>query len=282
MSFKPAKGTTGLIAIDDGGSSTCVATKYGYEKFYSVKGLYGERHLTQATSKYDFIVEYLGEKYVMGSLAKYDCALPMEMHTESKNNLFFDLSVLVAIHQYGYMSNYVVTSTPVEMFTKEEQEQRIASLRRSHTLTVNGVTKTFAITDLKLAAETASAFWINEPKGKSRFIDLGSRTIGYATTLNEDGVIRFLDTESGTYFGKGLEALEKNYTPKSLADYVGGRLVKSWGKNDKVYLLGGGALREDLVENIKRYFPNAEVMDDPQMANVKGMYILGRNLHGVH
>lgn len=283
MSFNQTAETTGLIAIDDGGHTTCVKTKNGIEKFYSVKGLYGERTLTKASSKYDFIVEYLGGKYVMGSIAKHDCQLPLQMHTRSKDHLFFDLSILVSIHQYGYLSNFVVASAPVEMFTKDEQEMRISRLQKSHTITVNGVTKTFAITSIKLAPETASAFWRDEPQGRSRFIDFGSRTIGYATTLNEDGEIRFIDTESGTFFEKGIEALDKNYNVKSVSDDVLGILKgKCWGANDKIYLLGGGALDDELVKAVKRHFVNAEVKDDPQMANVNGMYNLGRNLHGVH
>lgn len=38
MSFKTENDTAGLVAIDDGGSTTCVMTKNGKEKFYSVNG----------------------------------------------------------------------------------------------------------------------------------------------------------------------------------------------------------------------------------------------------
>lgn len=272
---------TGVIAIDDGGHSTCVVTRDRKENFYSVKGLYGERTLTSSFGKHDFIVEYMGEKYVAGSLAKYDCAMPLEMHTQTKQHLFYDLSILIAIHQYGYLSNFVVTSVPIEMHTPEEKEGRIERLKKSHRITVNGVTKTFAIADIRVAPETASAYWIDEPKGKTRWLDLGSRTIGYATTINENDINRFIDTESGTFFGKGLEALSKKYDPKGLADFLCGRLIKNWYTDDKVYLLGGGSLDKNLVQYIKTYFPNAEVMDNPQMSNAIGMYRLGKYAYGM-
>lgn len=185
----------GVISIDDGGSTTGVVTKKHHEIFSSVKGVYGDRNLTEATGKHDYIVEYKGEKYVMGTLAKYDCALPLEMHTKSKQNLFFDLSVLVSIHQFGYLSNYLITSVPIKMHNTEEKMGRINRLKKSHTIKVNGITKTFAITDVSVAPETAVAFWINQPEGKTRYIDLGSRTIGWATTINDDGENRFIDTE---------------------------------------------------------------------------------------
>lgn len=268
--------SSGLISIDDGGYSTCVVTRNNKEKFPSVKGLYGNRTLTEVNGKYDYIVEYKGEKYVMGTLAKYDCKYPLQMHTDTKQHLFFDLSVFVAIHQFGYLSNYVVTSVPITMHNQKEKTGRIERLIGSHTIAVNGITKTFNIADVKIAPETAVAFWIEEPQGKARFIDLGSRTVGYSTTIYEHGVTRFIDTESGTFRGKGLEALSDDYDQKALADYICGRLMSTWNRNDTVYLLGGGALDKILVNHIKEYFPMASVLEDPQMANAVGMYLLGR------
>lgn len=272
---------SGVVAIDDGGSSTCVITNTSKENFYSVKGLKGERNLTTTNGKHDFIVDYKGESYVLGTLGKYDCSLPMKMLTKTKQHLFYDLSVLVAIHQYGYLSNYVVVSVPIKMHNDDEKKGRIERLKRSHTITVNGVTKTFSIADVKVAPETASAFWIEQPKGKTRWLDLGSRTIGAATCINENGSIRFIDTESDTFFGKGLEALDANYNPKGLADFIYGHVTNTWNKDDKVYLLGGGAKDESLVQYLKQYFPNAEVLDDPQMSNALGMYNLGRAAYGM-
>ena len=167
------------------------------------------------------------------------------------------------------------------MHNETEKMNRIQRLLGEHTITVNGVKKTFTIMDVKVAPETAVAFWIKEPQGKTRFIDLGSRTIGYATTIYEDDVVRFIDTESGTFKGKGLEALNEDYDQKALADYVCGRLMSMWNKNDTVYLLGGGALDEELVKNIQNYFSKAEVMDKPQIANALGMYLLGRVAYGM-
>jgi len=274
-------GVAGTIAIDDGGSSTCVVTKDVKESFPSVKGYYGKRNLTEVRHKHDFIVEYKGISYVAGMIAKYDCTMPLQIHTKSKQHDFYDLSVLIAIHQYGYESNSIVVSTPIKSYSIQERDGRLNRLRGSHTITVNGVSKTFAIVDVKVAPETASAFWINEPQGKTRYIDFGSRTVGIATTLKEDGTVRFIDTESDTFFGKGIEALEENYNPKGLADYVCGRLSKMWDRDDKVYLLGGGALDIQLVTHVKEYFPNAEVMVNPKMCNAIGMYNSGRSAYGI-
>lgn len=267
---------SGVIAVDDGGNSTCVVTKNTQENFPSVKGLYGNRTLTDINSKYDYIVDYKGERYVMGTLAKYDCRYPLQMHTKSKQHIFFDLSVLVAVHQFGYMQNFLVTSVPISMHNDKEKYGRISRLLGEHTISVNGKSKTFNIMDVKVAPETAVAFWIKEPQGKTRYIDLGSRTIGYATTILEEGITRFIDTESGTLTGKGLEALGDDYDQQALADYICGRLMIDWNAKDNICILGGGALDEKLVSYIREYFPNSVVLDNPQMANAVGMYLLGR------
>jgi hypothetical protein len=115
-------------------------------------------------------------------------------------------------------------SVPIGMHSQKEKEGRIERLKGEHTIVVNGKSRTFSVMDVKVAPETAVAFWVKEPQGKTRFIDLGSRTIGYATTVLEDGMTRFIDTESGTIDGKGLEALGADYDQQALADYICGRL----------------------------------------------------------
>jgi plasmid segregation protein ParM len=278
---------SGVIAIDNGGHSTCIMTAQVKEMFPSVKGLYGKRTLTDAVGKYDFIVDYKSEKYVMGTLALHDCQYKLQMHTNSKQNIFFDLSILVAIHQFGFSKNYVVTTVPILFFNDTEKFGIVERLVGDHTITVNGVKKEFTIMNVKLTPESAVAFWISEPVGKNRFIDLGSRMIGYATTLyqnfNGEEVVRFIDTESGVFMGKGLEALMLNnsYDQKALADYICGRLISIWNPQDNVYLLGGGSLDQQLVTHISQYFPNSVVMENPQMANAIGMYQLGCQAYGM-
>jgi len=266
---------TGLVVIDDGGSNTVVVTKNGTEVFPSVKGIYGNRTLTQVTSKYDFIVDYRGERFVLGSLAKFDCDYPIQLFSKSKQHDFFDLSVLTAIHQYGYASNYIVVSVPVRMHTDDEKNGRINRLKGSHTISVNGVMKTFLITDVKVTAESTTAYWVKQPKNESFYLDIGSRTVNYSKVINTDGHCRMIDTASGTFFDKGLEALGEDFNTKALADYLCGQLLAKWNPDSKVYLLGGGALNVELVNRIQYYFKNAEVMENALTANAEGMYVLG-------
>lgn len=269
--------TTGVVAIDNGGHSTILVTRNAEENFPSVKGLYNNGNLTAIKGKYDFIVEYKGKKYVAGDLAKYDCEMPLQMFTKTKQNEFYDLSVLIGVHQFGYLSNYVVVSVPIKQYTPEEGEGITKRLKTSHTITINGVTKTFSISDVKVAPEGASAFWIHQPKGKTRYLDIGSRTVNCATVVHTNDTVRFIDAESDTIY-KGIETFHNGFDPRGLADFIGGRLLSMWNSDDSVYLLGGGALIPEIVEGIKEFFPNLRVIEQPQYANAIGMYSLARNV----
>ncbi len=269
-----SKPLAGVVSIDDGGSSTCVVTRSVQESFSSVKGLLGNENLISPVGKHDFIVDWKGSRYVAGELARLDCKYPLQMHSHSKQHDFFDLSVLISCFVYGYDVNYIIISSPIDSHTEEEKRGRIERLKKTHTLTINGKTKMFSINEVKVAPETASAFWVNEFPKKTRYLDLGSRTIGFGTVLNENDVVRYISSESGTFYNKGLDD-EFGYNPKGLADYICGRLLKLWKESDRIYLIGGGAYDGELCGYIKEYFPNTQVLNNPKMANALGMYQIG-------
>jgi plasmid segregation protein ParM len=228
---------------------------------------------------HDYIVEFKGKKYMAGTLAQTESRFPMQMHTRSKQHLFYDLSIMIAIHQFGYDKNFLITSVPISMHQGEEKDGIRKRLVGEWSIVINGIEKTFTIEDVKVAPETVSAFWIYEPDGKNRFLDIGSRTVGYGTTIKEGNIMKYIDSESGTFMGKGLEATETTNF-EEFTDYLAGKLLALWDEKDKVYLLGGGAKNMTIVNQFKKYFKDAEVMENPQIANAKGIYLLGRNVYG--
>jgi plasmid segregation protein ParM len=270
---------TGVFACDNGGYSTCVVTAKCFNQFPSVKGEFRERALVNPQGSHDYIVEYKSKKYMAGTLAQTESRFPMQMHTRSKQHLFYDLSIMIAIHQFGYDKNYLITSVPISMHQEDEKEGIRKRLVGEWSLVINGIERKFTIEDVKVAPETVSAFWINEPEGKTRFLDIGSRTVGYGTTIKEGSMMKYIDSESGTFMGKGLEATETTNF-EEFSDYLAGKLLALWDDKDQVYLLGGGAKNMTIVNQFKKYFKNAEVMENPQISNAKGMYLLGRNVYG--
>lgn len=272
--------TAGVIAIDNGGFSTCIKTKTALTKFPSAKGKFHERNLSNALGKNEFIFELSGEKYFAGNLAE-QAYLPLQMHTDTKQHIFYDLSILAAIHMYGFDINYVVTCVPIKRHNQEEKEGIKDRLVGEWTFSINNERKTFRIDDVIIAPEGVSSFWNHMDQGMTHWVDWGSRTINYATVKNDGENMRFIDSQSGTFFGKGLEALEDLPNIESLADFVAGRLSAKWDKNNKVYHVGGGALNKQLIKQFSSYFPNSEVHPNPQTANVSGMYLLGRSVFDI-
>lgn len=270
---------SGVIAIDNGGNSTCIRTSNVNDWFPSARSAFGNRNIIETPSNKDFIVEYKGSKYVMGEIAEIDSRLKIVSNDKTKDNLYFELSVMVAIHRYGFSTNYLVVDVPINTHNADEKERVIKRLKGEHTITVNGNTRTFNIMDVTVSPETAVAFWVDKPKEKARFLDIGSRTVGYATTYNDGKVVRFIDTESGTFNDAGLSIISKDFNNEQFADFLFGELTSVWDKNDKIYLLGGGALDESLVNTLKERFPNLEVMKNPKMANAEGMYNLGCRIY---
>lgn len=268
----------GVIAIDNGGHSTGVVTSSLQKMFPSLKGEYSALNMEPTLGQYDYIIDLNGKRYLAGSLAKYECNFPLQMHTESKQNLFYDLSVLIACHQFGYTNNYVMTCVPIDFFTKDEKDGITNRLKGNWVLTVNGNTKSFSIVDVKVSPETVTAFWNKKPEGLVRWMDWGSRDLNYGTTINDGENMKFINRDSGTFHSKGLEATDiTDY--QMLADFVAGRLLAKWDKSDKIIHVGGGAKNQNIIECFSRHFPNSEVHEQPQMATAKGLYILGRQVY---
>lgn len=273
--------TEGLVAIDNGGYSVCVATKNGAFSFPSEKGFYKERNLESMHGNFDYVMEYGGEKYMMGTLAK-ESKFPLQMHTQTKANKFYDLSVYMALALVGYDVNKLIVSVPISQHNEEEKNDIVKRLLGEKEVILNGNKSKFYIEEVKIAPESVSAFWLNRPVGKVRWLDWGSRTIGYGTTIYEKNEMKFLDKESGTFEKFGIDAKKlEEIEETSLADYVGGMLTALWNKDDKVYHLGGGTHRLGVMKQMNNYFSNGEILPEADLVLVKGMYILGRGVMGI-
>ena len=268
----------GVIAIDNGGHSTGVVTSTLQKLFPSCKGEYTYRPLDSTHGQYDYIVEVNGSKYFAGTLAQYECEFPIQMHSESKQHIFYDLSILIACHQFGYQANHVITCVPIVMVTPEEKQGIAERLKRDWTVTINGETKVFRIADVKVSPETVSAFWVKKPEGTVRWVDWGSRTVGFGTTVNDGEAMKFINKDSGTFHGKGLEAINSS-DYNMLANFIAGRLLAKWKPTDKVIHVGGGAKNDKLIEAFNKHFPNSEIHEQPQLAVAKGLYIMGRGVY---
>lgn len=273
-------GESGIIAIDNGGHETKILSESMESPVVipSEKTVGFERlKLGSGIGRNDFHVKWNDEWFFCGGLVRQNKKVKITGHEMTKDDDFFILSILLAIFLHGYKNNQVVTSCPISEYNQETEEILKEKLLGEHTLTVNGETKTFDIDDVLLGAETASAFWLNQPHQLVRWIDIGSRTVGYATTMVEDNEAHFIETESGTIDQMGLEATVID-NPKSYARSIAAELNKVWKRNDEMYIIGGGGEDEEIVTAFQNLYPNLRVHERPQLAQVKGLLEFGKQV----
>lgn len=269
-----------FLAIDNGGYSTCVREGNNFHVLPSAKGMYKEMNLRSKHGDFDYILEVEGKKYMMGTLA-VESKFPLEMYTDSKANMFYELSVLLAVFLYGKKDNVIMVSVPISRHNEEEKEIIKRRLEKKWEVVVNGKKKAFEISKVLVAPETVSAFWVDTPRGKTRWVDWGSRTVGYGTTINNSNEMKFINKESGTFEkeGMGAKSVEREEV-EYLAEYVAGKLLALWDREDRVINIGGGLFKGDIVKFMKGYFPNSGTVNNPQTYLVDGMYKLGLEVLG--
>jgi plasmid segregation protein ParM len=228
----------------------------------------------------DFHVKWNEDYYFCGGLIRQNLKGIMEGHDVTKDDDFFILSILLSTFLYGYEESYITSSVPIKEYNEESKQAIIEKLKGTHTLIVNGLEREFIIKEAEIYPETASAFWVNQPRKKTRWIDIGSRTVGYATTdVDDEDNVHFIENESGTIDKMGLEAHQVT-NHKAYARIISSTLNKIWGRNDDIKLIGGGGLDAEMVNAFKSIYPNLSLHDDPQHAQARGLLELADMIYG--
>jgi plasmid segregation protein ParM len=270
-----------IMGIDPGNRRTKVVTPHGAYMFESSMGEYRERKLIERYGDDDMVFEYKGKKWFAGTIAQYECEFGGSRKGASKAHEEAKLRILLAIHRYSDdVENDIVVGQPITSHTEEEKKKIIEMLTgEEHRLAVdygNGfIEKRIVIRNVAVAAEGSSAILCQPEEEQVRIIDIGSGTINYATVLN----MRYIDRDSDTA-RFGMETNKTNDL-EALARRICNTALDKWHENDKVLLIGGGAI--PLEKEIKKYFPNAKVLKprhkgtvlDPSFANAVAFYKIG-------
>lgn len=264
------------VAIDAGGRTTkiydgskihCFPSSLGYD--------WRERKLKQEQGEYDFEWEHRGQKGFAGTLALYESDCAESQKGDSKAHPDALLRILIALHHFTEgIEHKIVVGQPIITHTKEEKQLIKEMIIGRHDLTLNGKHKPLLITRCEVAAEGVTAGLLVPGGGVVRVIDIGSGTVNYGTLIDR----RFNDKGSLT-LSSGMETI-RSVDPVAFGRQIALRaLAAGWGKNDAVYLCGGGTV--SLLEAIRTYFLNAKpIIGDPVTANVRSFYLIARKLYG--
>lgn len=276
---KSVKPTSGIIAVDNGGEFTKIfAEDMKAPVVYSAKKGYGHDRLKfrNTYDKNTFKIVHNDTIYFTGSLLlESEGELPS--YTESKATEYFFLSILHACALHGFKENYLVTCTPFTKWDEEEVEAITDMLVGNHEITINEVDYEFTIAEVLVVSEVTPAFFIDTPMGTVHWLEFGSRTVGFATTI--DGVL--IEGLSGTLSKMGLD-IKQVTNFKAYVSSVARSLLKVWDEDAEVRVFGGGIEHfEQIAEELEKYFSNLVVLDEePQLIQVRGMLEAGKQMFG--
>jgi Actin like proteins N terminal domain len=269
--------TRGIIAVDNGGYNTKILSESMTRPVaISSRKAYGHNRFKFQTAYPEgtYKIYWEGKWYFMGMLL-LESRNQLTGYTHTKSTDYFILSILQAIALYGFDINKVVTSTPISRYSEEEIETITNRLIGTHELEINGKNYSFEIEDVIVAPETSTAFFALMPEGKVRWLDLGSRTVGYATTVNENGFFMPIEMESGTIEKEGLDIRTDITDFSEYVENLSAELNRVWDAEDYIIAFGGGAEIPELVDELKSRYPNLHVAEEPLFLLVKGMFELG-------
>lgn len=258
-----------LVAVDSGRSGTKVVTDGARDYFPSVLGEYRELLLDRKMLRTDMVVEYSGQRYYVGEVARDESVSGAQLMLSSKVHLDTKIFALTAIHRVvdDGASVFVVTGEPINNHTAGEKLRMKQLLLGSHEITVNDERKRFDVVRVEVAAEGASPAWALRRPGRYHVVDAGSRTVNFATVENG----KWINKLSGS-LDFGLETVQ-NISLSMFARMTVAELTRRIGTLAPIILIGGKA--DTLAEYVIQYAPDVEVHHDPLYANANAFYELG-------
>jgi plasmid segregation protein ParM len=259
-----------IAGVDPGRSKVKVRHRDGHFSFYSNLGEYRDLEFDDEVGKDDIVGEYKGMKFTGGTLAQRESEFGDSLMIESKLHDDTVILVLIALHR-TFESGPVklVTGLPVSDHKRDKGHLK-QLIDGNHTITVNGVTKSFNI-ECQVAAE-GSGIYKHAGPGVVRGLNIGSRTVNAITFRDEKKIGRESDT-----LDFGMETVKTKDVAamaRAIASKTG---ALKWHKEDRVYLCGGGAT--DLYNDILKYYPNAKVTMNPVYTDAEAFYYTARAIY---
>ncbi|ADU30963.1 ParM/StbA family protein [Evansella cellulosilytica] len=223
-----------IVGFDWGNRFAKIMCELGIAKFSSAIGEYWDRNLENVHGEDDMIFEYRNRKGFAGSLAENESDFGSSIMGDSKAHEDALIRLLLGLHRCGDNLHFkIVVGQPISKHNPEEKTAIKQMIKGKHTITVNGITKTFWIDECEVAAEGGAAFWSAPVDGKLRIIDVGSGTVNCASLNNK----RYINKDSFT-LPFGMETIRTSDL-NELARGIYSHTSKRWNTSDHVLLVGG-------------------------------------------
>lgn len=258
-----------LVALDAGRNGIKVVRNGSRDYFRAAVAPHRDLNLERKIVRNDMTVQFGGEKFFVGDIAHEESIGGTQMMLASKAHRDTLILTLTALHRLfsGDDRIFIMTGVPVETPEKDEKQRLKLLLYGTHRICVNEQWKTFHIERVEVATEAATTAWALRRGDAYVIVDVGSRTVNYATMRN----YKWVDIMSGT-LDYGLDSVGI-MTPAQFSRMVIADLSRRLRTLPKLILIGGMA--HVLAEEFKRYTPDVEVHPDPLYANAMSYYELG-------
>lgn len=258
-----------VISVDCGRSGVKAVGESERVYFPAALGAWRELRNNRIFGTDDLVIEYQGSKYFGGRVALEEANDGAKVMLAYKAHMDTRILSLTGVHRL--VSNrarvMLVTGLPLSFHNAHDIGKMKDLFLGDHELSVNGVNKRFSIERVEVAAEGATVAWSLRRIRHERFhvLDVGSRTVNYATAVNG----RWVDRESDSldYGFETFKGSESQFARVVIADLS--RELRPLGP---IVLVGG---KESLLTHLQGYHGSVELHPDPLFANASAFRELG-------
>lgn len=231
----------------------------------------------------DMIMEVFEEgqpskKYFVGEVTEFvNFGTDGQLKDQDKDTDAFKMFVLNALYRVGaheYEPVVVGTGVPYQMF-KDQKDKIKAKIEGKHRIKITKrdlvEERIIDINQALITAEGYGVFVDNMTEDEVGIVELGSVTKNSLRIKKKRVMPAFSNTQTW-----GWDNLPNGIsTPETVAEMVVGDMKgMKWETNMRI-LLAGGRMNE-LEPFIKRTYPNAILVPDPQFANVRGFHKIAK------
>ena len=259
-----------VISIDNGRNGIKGVSESERIYYPAALGAWRQLRNDRPFHRDDLTVEYEGFTYFAGRVAAEEAndgahlMLAYKIHKDTK------ILSLAAAHRLVKDGAQVmlVTGLPISFHNPHDKQKMRELLLGEHQIAVNGRVKSFTIERVEVGAEAATVAWSLGRTRHERFhvVDVGSRTVNFATAING----RWVDRESDSldYGWETFRGTEEQFARYTIADLS--KVLRPLGP---IVLIGGKA--ESLNDHFKPFHSQIEVHPDALFANASAFYELG-------
>ncbi|GLG02269.1 hypothetical protein Alches_23100 [Alicyclobacillus hesperidum subsp. aegles] len=262
-----------VISVDCGRSGVKAVSAHERVYFPATLGTWRQLRNGREMGVEDLVIDFAGERYFGGRVAIEEAEDGAQMMTAYKAHLDTKILTLAALHRLVTDDEPVmlVTGLPLAFHNDHDKQRMRELLLGTHTIGVHGVTKTIHIERVEVAAEGATAAWSIAQRRPGRFhvLDVGSRTVNYATAV--DGRWRDRESDSLDYGFETFRGTEEQFARVVISD-----LSTRLRPLGLIVLVGG---RGSLLPHLRQYHANVELHPDALFANAVAFRELGVIAH---